>query len=321
MKSVLLTLSVVLCALLFFCFRERKQSITVSAFNTVCSVHTWSRRNPDKARQGVPALLQQYHSLLKAYDPASELSRLNAAASEAPFPCSPEMWDVLQMARRAHELTDGAFDITVGPLMELWGYHGKRKTLPSEEEVQAALKQVGLPKVIFDDTAHTVRFTVPGMRLDFGGIAKGYACHIVSAHLLRHGISCFLLDFGGNLCLSKKAPSGKGTYTIGIRDPNARQENVTARDLRGVTIATSGNYERSQIIDGVRVGHIMDPRTGRPGLFFQSITAITPDATFADVLSTAIFIGGKPLAEKAMQRLPGTTFIVVDKDGKLQDWN
>lgn len=257
--------------------------------------------------------LQQLHDCLNAYAPESELSILNKNAFNTDVHCSELLWDCIQKARKAYILTDGAFDITIGPLMKLWGFHEKRNSFPSDQEITQTLKTVGLDKILFDDQAHTVRFTVPNMHLDFGGIAKGYACDLAADFLLKHGITHFLLDFGGNLRIAGEE------ITVGIRDPNG-PGNICSLALNNTTVATSGNYERSRIIDGKRVGHIMDAKTGRPGQFFQSVTAITPTGYYADALSTAVFVGGEKLARKAITALPETSFIVVLENGTQVEW-
>ena len=313
-KKILPIIAVLACAVFYFARpKVSEQSVSVSAFNTICTIRVWSKKDCSNEFGALLPMLQELHNSLNIYDADSELSKLNANASAKSVKCSPLLWDCLQKSRKAYDITDGTFDITVGPLMKLWGFHGKRQTLPTEQEIAAALAKVGLDKVQFNDEKHTVHFTTNGMYLDFGGIAKGYACDMIAAALLvSSGIETYLLDFGGNICVSQKPPPDKKAFSIGIRDPNATDSLITTKQLKGVTIATSGNYERSRVIDGQRVGHIMDPKSGRPGYFFKSVTAITPEGYQADALSTAIFIGGQPLAEKVKRRIPETSFLIVE---------
>ena len=313
-KILLPIIVIVVCAGVYFARpKVREQSISVSAFNTICTIRVWSEKDCSQVFSVIIPLLQSLHDCVNVYDDNSELSRLNATAATQDFQCSPLLWDCIEKSRKAYDITDGTFDITVGPLMKLWGFHGKRQTLPTEQEIADALAKVGLDKVQFNDEKHTVHFTTDGMYLDLGGIAKGYACDMIAAALLvSSGIETYLLDFGGNICVSQKPPPGKKAFSIGIRNPNATDSLITTKQLKGVTIATSGNYERSRVIDGQRVGHIMDPKSGMPGYFFKSVTAITPEGYQADALSTAIFIGGQPLAEKVKRRIPETSFMIVE---------
>ena len=312
-KNILPIIAILICAGVYFARpKVREQSVSASAFNTICTIRVWSKKDCSKEFAALLSLLQELHDCLNIYDAQSELSRLNASAATQDFQCSPLLWECLERSRKAYEITDGAFDITVGPLMQLWGFHGKRQTLPTDQEIADALAKVGLHKVVFNDEERTVRFTKGGMRLDLGGIVKGHACGMIAKALLSSEIDTFLLDFGGNICVSQKPPPGRDAFSIGIRDPNAPDSLIATKRLKGVTIATSGNYERSRVIDGQRVGHIMDPKSGRPGHFFKSVTAITPEGYLADALSTAIFIGGQPLAEKVKTQISETSFLIVE---------
>ena len=306
----------VLVALFFVCRgrRPKVDSVTFMVFNTVCKVTVYGDVKTDKAYQELIQKMGILHNLIYAYAPESELSCLNSTAFQEEFHCSDELWKILCAARQAYAETEGAFDPTVGPLMKLWGFHGKRNTIPTEAEILEALAKVGLDKVVFDDEKHMVRFSRDGLSLDFGGIAKGYACDIVAEILLAHGIQTYMIDLGGNIQLSELPPKGQKLFKVGIRDPNNKEQVLEVLELKGCSIATSGNYERSRVIDGKRFGHIMDPKTGRPGEFHASVTAITPRGVDSDVFSTAVFVRGEPLARKLADRHPGTSFLIVDEE-------
>ena len=302
-------------------FRGRQtssRSFDFSAFHTGCSVTYWggSPSQGEAMTRELLVAMQDLHDRFNIYDEHSELARLNATAARTPFPCSDTLWDALQEARRGVLLTEGAFDPTVGPLMRLWGYHNKRDSLPTQQEIEDARALVGFANVQLDDVRHSVLFRKAGMSLDFGGLAKGYACKVASRILEKHGISIYLLNFGGNVCLSSLPPPDRKDFLVGIQHPRHPQEMATTIHALGTTIATSGNYERSRIIEGRKVGHIMDPRTGIPCDFLPSATAICTAPTLADILSTAIFVGGEPLARKlAVQEI---RFLLIQEDGILR---
>ncbi len=312
------------CVLLLFavCFvlgrfldrcHTKANSINIMVFNTICKVTVFGNVKADKAYQEIIQKMSALHNLINVYDPESELSHLNSTAFQAEFHCSDELWDILCAARKAYAETEGAFDPTVGPLMKLWGFHGKRNTIPTDEEITSALEKVGLDKVVFDDEKHTVRFTQEGIALDFGGIAKGYACDIAAEVLRSHSITTYMIDLGGNIQLSELPPKGQKLFTVGIRDPMDKEQLLRVLELKGCSVATSGNYERSRVIDGKRIGHIMDPKNGRPGEFHASVTAVTPRGIDSDVYSTAVFVRGEPLARKLAELYPGTSFLIVDE--------
>ena len=310
----------VLVTLFFVCRgrRPKVDSVTFMVFNTVCKATVYGDVKAEKAYQEIIQRMTALHNLINAYDPESELSHLNSAAFQEAFHCSDELWAILGAARQAYDETEGAFDPTVGPLMKLWGFHGKRNTIPTEAEIQEALEKVGLDKVFFDDEKHTVHFSREGLSLDFGGIAKGYACDIVAEVLLSQGIQTYMIDLGGNIQLSDIPPKGQKLFKVGIRDPNHKEQVLEVLKLKGCSIATSGNYERSRVVDGKRIGHIMDPKTGCPGEFHASVTAVTPRGIDSDVFSTAVFVRGEPLARKLVDKHSGSFFLIVD-EGNLAE--
>jgi len=284
----------------------------VAVFDSYARLTLWAAES-----RALPALdecsaeLARIHLALNRFNPASEVSRLNATAAQEPFVCSPLLWDVLRQARQAYRQTDGAFDISVGPLMALWGFHRRRDTLPSDAEIAAALGRVGLGRVVFDDHDRSVRFTVKGMSLDFGGIAKGYALDRVMAILARHGIDQALVDLGGNVGCTEQPPPGRPHFVVGIRNPFAIKTLLDRLAVRGLAVATSGNYERRIVVQGKEIGHIVDPRTGRPVSGPSGVTAVTPRGVDSDVFSTAVYVAGPDLARRLVKAVPGTGFALV----------
>ncbi|NOY76083.1 MAG: FAD:protein FMN transferase, partial [Kiritimatiellaeota bacterium] len=198
------------------------------------------------------------------FDPSSELSKLNATAFGRPFHCRDPLWDILMESKRYYELTDGEFDISATPFMTLWGFHRERKTLPTPAEIAEASKRSGLSKVRFDMKNHTVEFTVPGMALDLGGIAKGYAVGLAAKTAAKFGIERGMINLSGNAyCFPKPFP-GKSAYTVGIKNPLDKSKIGGSFSILNSSMATSGNYERYVVINGRHYAHIMNPQTGRP---------------------------------------------------------
>ncbi len=280
-------------------------------FNTFAVLKLWVPPEvADPAAQAVSARLRDLHNRINLFDPESEISRLNQTAADAPFPCSDELWALLGECRRAWRETEGAFDVSVGPLMRLWGIHRKRETLPTDGEIAAALDLVGLDRIVFDDERHTVHFPRPGMYLDFGGIAKGYALQLVLDLLRERDVSPVLVDLGGNIG-GLGTPPGRDSFRIGIRNPFATGETLGTVQLRDRSIATSGNYERQIVIQGRTIQHIVDPRTGQPVGTFAGVTVLTPRPVDSDIYSTAVFVRGEPLARKLAEQTPGTGIVLV----------
>ena len=303
--------------------KNDSRTIRFAAFNTVCGVTLYGKVTAaqEDALRELLVQMQVLHDTLNVHAADSELSRLNATAAQSPFHCSDLLWDALLHTRDGVELTrlpEGgyAYDPTVGPLMRLWGFHGKRDTLPSPAEMSETLSRIGFSRITWDDAAHTVYFPVAGMALDLGGMAKGYACHLAAQHLERHGLKCYLLDFGGNIRLADTPPKGRQEFTVGIREPGDRGGVLRTLELKGMTVSTSGNYERYRMLGGRKVGHIMHPSTGEPCAYLASVTAITADSTLADIFSTAVFVGGPTLAQELAKRVPETRFVIVPEVGQ-----
>lgn len=281
-------------------------------FNTYGRVTLWE---PEKfasaATDEMIAELLALEKVINTYDADSEISELNRTAHERPFVCSDRLWGIIKASRSAYEVSEGAFDISVGPLMKLWGFYGKRQSMPSEEEITGARQLVGLNKVMFNSANKTVEFPNQGMYLDFGGIAKGYAVDICKAIADRYGLSRGMIDLGGNIACLSDPPPERNAYTLGIRNPANTQDILETVDLRGMTIATSGNYERCFLLDGRFIHHIVDPLTGWPVPAMASVSVIVPRGLASDVFSTAIFVRGEELALKLIEREPSARILTV----------
>ena len=294
-----------------------------SVFDTQCrlTLHDCPAETGDAVFRELTAEMRRLHDTLNAYDPESELSKLNSRAADEPVKCSDLLWEVLLAAREGWRDSDGLFDVTVGPLLGLWGFHAKRSTWPTDAEIAEAKAKIGFDKLTLDEADHTVRLGVQGMRLDFGGIAKGFALSKAIAVVKRSGLKSYLIDLGGNIYCSEKAPSGRSSYMIGVRNPRQMEENVGIVTMRDCCISTSGDYERYRMIAGRKVGHLMDPRTGRPcggieGL--GGVTVVVGNPTLSDVYSTTAFVGGETVAKRLSETSPARpafVFVYCDENG------
>ena len=289
----------------------RGYSFSFGTMGTVagCVLYT---SDPALAEAGFAAVRREFDRVSAAcnlHDHQSELSRLNREAAKDFFVCSELLWRVLVEARTAHRYSDGAFDITVKPLMNLRGFYRKRDKLPSAPEIAETLKLVGLDKLEWDEPRRAVRFEKPGMALDLGGIAKGYALDLAAKAVLDLGIRRGVIDLGGNLFLLPEPPPGKTRYQIGIRSPSGDGDSGEFLELPGnCAISTSGSYERFVVLEGKRCGHVVDPATGDAPYRNYSVTAVAPTGIASDWLSSSAFLRGKELADKLERELPGVKF-------------
>lgn len=284
-----------------------------------CTIFTSDKSRAEAAFAAVKREFDRVVRICDLHDPRSELSRLNGAAGQGYFECSPELWAVLAEARRAYAASGGAFDITVKPLMDLRGFYRKRSKLPSPEEIAETLARVGLDKLEWDDSRRAVRFNVPGMALDLGGIAKGYALDLAAAAVLELGVSGGVIDLGGNLYLLPRPPPGRTCYRIGIRSPSGQGDSGEFLELLGpCAVSTSGSYERFTVLEGKRCGHVVDPVTGEAPYLERSATAVAPTGIESDWLSSAAFLRGDALIPRLEKAVPGTVIRIVSASPEIR---
>lgn len=226
------------------------------------------------------------------YIPTSQTCYINNHAAREPVRAAPDTIDMILFAQSVWRESGGAFDPTVGPLIEAWGFYRGEGRLPSDEELAAALDDVGFDKVSVDAKEGTVAFSKEGVRLDFGGIAKGLAVDEAAKVLKEQGVTCAILHGGTSTVLAIGAPPGDAGWTVRIRDPYNKEEYIDEVVLRDESLSTSGSYEKFFELDGKVYCHIFDPRTGRPVEGMLSATAIAPSGMSSDALSTAFFVMG-----------------------------
>lgn len=229
---------------------------------------------------------------MSLYRDDSELSALNEAAGSGPVAASQPLLEVLEAARHYGSLSRGAFDVTVEPLVQVWGlYFFERDELPSAAQIEAARHRVGHDRIRLDPEAGAVGLE-EGTHVDLGAIAKGYAVDLALARLAERGVPAALIDLGGNIGVLG-TPPGEPSWEIGVRHP--RDADSLLGSLRldpGRSVATTGDYERFIEIDGERYAHVIDPRSGWPVRGVFAVTVVAPDATAADALSTAAYVLG-----------------------------
>ncbi len=248
--------------------------------------------------------MYRIESVMSNWRDSSEVSRLNHESRGRPLAVSPELFSIVDSSFYYSGKTFGAFDVTVRPLVVLWGFEGgSARTIPSDEEIARARALVGYAQVALDKAASTITLP-PGMEIDLAGIAKGYAVDRAIAVLRKHGVSNAFVNIGGNIFAMGSAP-GKSGWPIGIRDPRGGAETVGTLTLRDQAVATSGNYENFVEIEGKRFGHLMDPRTGQPVSAILSVTVVAPTGLESDALSTGLFVLGPDDAKAAVASLPG----------------
>jgi thiamine biosynthesis lipoprotein len=245
------------------------------------------------------------------YNPRSELMSLCQRAGGPPVPVSEDLFQVLARSQALAERTDGAFDITVGPVVRLWRRARRQHEMPAADELAQARELVGHEKLRLDPRARTAQLLKKGMLLDLGGIAKGYAADQALAILKRHGITSALVVAGGEVAVSAPPPGRKG-WRIGIA-PLESPEKPPTRFLllHDAAVSTSGDAEQYVELGGKRYSHIVDPRTGIGVMGRSSVTIVAANATTSDGMATAVSVLGPEQGLELVRSTPGTAALIV----------
>jgi len=243
--------------------------------------------------------------LMSHYKAASELSRVNREAARQPVTVDPELFDFIADAMRYTRESDGAFDITVGPLMKAWGFFGGEGHVPSDAALIAARRHVGAAHVTLNPAARSIAFDEPGVELDLGGIAKGYAVDRVVRLLRERGIPAALISAGGSTLYGLGAPPGHHAWRVEIQDPIDSGKVALAVSLKDRALSVAGSSEKYFEAGGVRYSHIMDPRTGRPVQGVLSVAVLAPTGTAGDALDDALFVLGVEGGRSYLRHLSG----------------
>lgn len=297
--------------------RDREVRRAWSVMGTVLEVAVYG---PDStaavaAARAARRAVDEVDSLMSSYRADSEVSRLADRAGGAPLPISAPTEEVLRAALEWGERSEGAFDITVAPVVDVWGFSREQGAIPGEASLDSAKLLVGRDGLHLGDPPGTARLARPGMRVDLGGIAKGFAVDRALAALAARGVVRAMVDLGGNVGVLGDAPGG-GPWPIGIRHPRDGDGVGAILDVpAGGATATSGDYERFFEVDGVRYAHIVDPRTSRPARGVAAVTVLARDGLEADALSTTLYLLGPERGACLLREMPGTAALWFLDDG------
>jgi len=282
---------------------------------TPINVELWSH-SEELAKTCTAKVMQEMRridTLMSPYKPESELTTINAKASQQAVKIGTELFSLIERSNKLSELSNGAFDITFASIGYQYDYRKSQK--PSDQQIQTQLDRINYRHIILDKKASTVRFAKQGVRIDLGGIAKGYAVDNGIRILQDCGIKQALISAGGD---SRIMGDRKGRpWMTGIRDPRKKDKSVVVIPLSDTAISTSGDYERYFIKDGVRHHHILSPKTGKSVSTTRSVTVLGPDAVTTDGLSTTLFVLGAVKGLALAERLEGIDAVIIDATGRI----
>ncbi len=298
---------------------DHKVHYSHETMGTIVSLTMWTDNEAVAAKAAEKAFAEfaRIDGLMSSWKDGSDVAAINAAAGGKPVVVSEEVASVIERAQTMARVSGGAFDITVGSYRGLWKFDQDRDgSIPSAKDVAKRRRLVGFRSVRLNSRKRTVGLAKKGQRITLGGIAKGYAVDRAVAGLHADGMVDFILQAGGDLYVSGN--KGGTKWTVGIRDPRGqRADPFAVTQLENRTFSTSGDYERSVIVDGVRYHHLLDPKSGRPATGCRSVTVMAKDAITADIYSTALFVMGVKKGLALAKRTNGIEAVFVDADNKL----
>jgi FAD:protein FMN transferase len=290
--------------------------VTDGIMGTRITVELWSD-DEQKAQAAIDAVLDEMRHIddsMSTYKPTSEVSQVNAKAADGPMHISKELFDLLVTAKEYSVITDGAFDITYASVGYMYDF--RKHVRPNEQQIDKALPAVDYRHVMLDAKNQTVQFSQKGVRIDLGGIAKGYSVDCGINVLKARGYTRAYVSAGGDSRIIGDR-FGK-PWMVGIRDPRKGEGEVITRiPLADAAISTSGDYERFFEEGGVRYHHIIDPHTGHSASKVRSATIIGPIATRTDGLSKTAFVLGPEKAMEIYNRIDDIDAIIVKLDGSV----
>ena len=288
-----------------------------TSFNTI--LYTEDEATARSASQAAFARIAALDAILSDYQPESELMRLCRQAGGPPVPVSDPLFEVLARAKAIYEQSSGAFDVTVAPVVRLWRRARRDRKMPDPDRLAEALALVGSDKMLLDPRAKTVQLTKPGMKLDLGGLAKGYAADEALRVLKSKGVTRALVAGAGDIVVGDPPPDRDG-WTIGIAALNPGKDGPRRYvSLSNAAVSTAGDAEQFVEIDGKRYAHIVDPRTGLGVVNRSNVTVFARDGLTADSLDTAIYVLGPERGLPLVEATEGAAALIVRSSPKGEE--
>ena len=267
------------------------------------------------------AEVRRIEALLTTFSNDSQTNQINQQAGIQPVRVDREVFGLIQRSLRISALTQGAFDITYGSIdKSLWNFDTNMTALPSPETARQLVRLINYRNVWLDEAQCTVFLKEKGMRIGFGGIGKGYAAERARQLLRDQGVMSGIVNAAGDLTTWGNQPNGT-PWTIGIADPNAKNQAFSYLSISDLAVATSGNYEKYAVIHGKRYSHTIDPKTGLPVSGIKSVTIICPNAEIADAMATPVMVMGIRAGLHLINQMQQIACIVVDDNSKVYTSN
>jgi FAD:protein FMN transferase len=261
--------------------------------------------------------IRRIEKLLTTFSEDSQTNKVNKYAGIRPVPVNREVFDLVERSIRISVITDGAFDITYGSVdKSLWNFDRTMTKLPDKETAKSMVRLINYRNIVLDRKHCTIFLKEKGMRIGFGGIGKGYAAEMAKRLLQKKGVASGVVNASGDISTWGTQADGK-PWTIGIADPDNAKLPFSYINISDMAIATSGNYEKFVIIDGIKYSHTINPKTGLPVSGIKSVTIISPNAEISDAMATPVTIMGIKAGLKMINQINHLACIIVDDNNKI----
>lgn len=260
--------------------------------------------------------ISRIEKIISSWDPNSQTSAINNNAGIAPVKVDPELFHLIERAIQISKITDGAFDISYAAMDKIWKFDGSLQEMPDEETIRNSVAKVGYKNIILNKDASTVFLKLPGMKIGFGAIGKGYSADMAKDLLMKNGVTAGMINASGDLNCWGKKPDGS-PWLVGITNPLNKNKVFSWFPIENSAVVTSGDYEKFVVLNGKRYAHIIDPRTGIPASGLTSVSIFAPKAELADALATSVFVMGIETGIDLVNQLKGIECVIVDDQGKI----
>lgn len=327
-RIVALALMLVMMLGMTGCAQASAQKYTISffdAFDTITSIigYAESQEVFDRVMNEAREMFRRYHRVYDGYndyDGVYNLHYVNAHAAQGPVKAEKELIDLLLWVRDVQPTVNNRVNVALGSVLLVWhNYREAGVAVPPMEELEKANQHVNFDHVVIDEANGTIHFTDPGVRLDVGAVAKGYAVECVAKWLLTSEVPSFIISAGGNVRCGEKPLDGRARWGVSIQNPDGMNgEYLDVLYLKETSIVTSGDYQRYYTVDGQRYHHIIDPDTLYPCSNMRSVTIVTEDSGYADALSTSVFLMPYEEGRQFVESLDGVEAFWVLMDGTIQ---
>lgn len=293
-----------------------KQTLKLMGSRFEITVVAQNKTEGDQYIKMAIAEIDRIEKLISSWDPNSETSKINNAAGKNPVTISKELFDLIDRCLKISKLTDGAFDISYASMDRIWKFDGSMKTMPRKEAIKESVSKVGFQNIILDKQNNSVFLKLPGMKIGFGAIGKGYAADKAKELLRKNNVPSGIINASGDMNTWGKQPDGSD-WKVALTNPMDKNKGFGLLPVVDKAVVTSGNYEKQVVFNGTTYSHIIDPRTGYPSTGILSVTVFAPKAELADALATSVFVMGKETGLDRINQLQNVECIIIDEEGNV----